>query len=276
MIFSFIPSGRRLLSKRWLYFGLIAISMILAIAFANFTTLSPVTAQQPTTTLTVSAGAGLKEVMEEVKQVYNQSQPNVSITYNFAASGVLQRQIEQGANIDVFISASTENMNALQRQGLLLGYTRKNLVKSRVVLIVPQNSTTISSFQDLIKPSVKKIAIGEPRSVPLGKYAEEVFRYFRILDKIQPKFVYTRSALQTLNLVETGNVDAGIIHDTNAKQSNLVKIVAIAPEKSHSPVVYPVAVLKNSKNISAAREFVKFLFSNQAKALFQKYGYQTL
>jgi molybdate transport system substrate-binding protein len=244
--------------------------MIVAIAFGQITI-----AQQPiTATLTVSAGAGLKPVLTEIQQVYKQIQPNVTINYNFASSGSLQRQIEQGAKTDVFISASVEYMNALEKQGFLLSGSRTNLLKNGIALIAPKNSTAISSFQDLTKSTVKRIAIGEPRSVPVGKSAEEIFRYFKITDQVKPKILYTRNGPQILNYVETGSVDAGITHDSNAKQSNQVRIVALAPEKSYSPLVYPVAILKDSKNLTAARSFVQFLFSNQAKALFENYGYQ--
>jgi molybdate transport system substrate-binding protein len=140
-------------------------------------------------------------------------------------------------------------------------------------LIVPKNSTGISSFLDLTSQNIKRIAIGEPRTVPLGKYAEEVLKYFGIRDQVQSKLVYARSALEIISYVESGNVDAGIVHDTNAKQSNQVRMVAIAPATSHTPVIYPIAILKNSRNLNAAKAFWQFLSSSQARAIFQKYGY---
>ena len=229
-------------------------------------------AQQPVT-LTVSSGAGLRNVMEAVQQTYTQITPNVTINYNFAASGVLRRQIEQGSPVDIALLASQEDMDGLQSQNLLLEGTRRNLLKSEVALIVPQNFTGISSFQDLTSQNIKRIAIGEPRSVPLGQYAEEVFKYFGIGDRVQSKLVYARSALEIMSYVESGNVDAGIVHDTNAKQSDRVRIVAIAPAASHKPVIYPIAILRNSRNTSAARAFIHFLSSDRAKAIFQQYGY---
>jgi molybdate transport system substrate-binding protein len=261
--------------RKLCYCGLIAITLTIAIAFSQITNLSPATAQQPETiTLTVSAGAGLKPVLEQIKQAYNQSQPNVNITYNFAASGTLARQIEQGAKIDVFISASTEHLTALKNKGFILVNSHRNLLKNSIALIVPKKSTAINSFQDLTKPSVKKIAVGEPRSVPVGKSAQEIFNYFGIFEQVKPKLVYTRNAPQILNYVENGMVDAGITHDSNAQQSNQVKIVVLPPEKAYTPLVYPVAILKDSKNISVANEFINFLFSNPAKELFKKFGYK--
>lgn len=232
-----------------------------------------ISAAQPPVTLTVSSGAGLRNVMEAVQQTYNQITPDVTINYNFAASGVLRQQIEQGANVDIALLASQTDMDALQSKNLLLAGTRRNLLKSEVALIVPKNSTGISNFQDLTSQNIKRIAIGEPRSVPLGQYAEEVFKYFGIRDRIQSKLVYARSALEIMSYVESGNVDAGIVHDTNAKQSDRVRMVAIAPAASHTPVIYPIAILKNSRNPSAARAFIQFLSSDRATTIFQQYGY---
>ncbi|NJR63355.1 MAG: molybdate ABC transporter substrate-binding protein [Cyanobacteria bacterium CRU_2_1] len=238
----------------------------------NLSTAFVEAAQQPVT-LTVSSGAGLRNVMEAVQQAYAQRTPNVKINYNFAASGVLRQQIEQGAPVDVALLASQEDMDALQSQNLLLEGTRRNLLKSEVVLIVPVHSTGVSSFQDLTGDRVKRIAIGEPRTVPLGQYAEEVFNYFGIHDQVQPKLIYARSALEIMSYVESGNVDAGIVHDANAKQSNQVQIVVTAPTASHTPVIYPIAILRSSRNASAARDFIQFLSSDQATGLFQQYSY---
>ncbi|WP_414553126.1 molybdate ABC transporter substrate-binding protein [Anabaena sp. CCY 0017] len=260
--------------RQFLHLALTVMTLLLITIIGGLTHISPSIAQRPQQiTLTVSAGAGLKPVLDEIQKLYKQKQPQHKINYNFAASGALTRQIEQGANIDIFISASSRNMDELQNQGMLLAETRRNLIKSRVALIAPVSSTGISRFQDLTKPIVKRIAIGEPRSVPLGVYAEEVFQHLGILEQLKPKLVYTRSALEILNFVAAGNVEVGIVHDTTARTSDKVKILAIAPEASHSPVVYPVAVLKNTKNPTAAKSFVEFLFSEQAKTLYTNYGY---
>jgi molybdate transport system substrate-binding protein len=248
------------------------ITFALALVFSL--SISLISAAQQPIKLTISSGAGLRNVMEAVQQAYAKQAPNVTINYNFAASGMLRRQIEQGAPVDIALLASQEDMDALQTQNLLLEGTRRNLLTSEVVLIVPKNSTGISTFLDLTSQNIKRIAIGEPRTVPLGKYAEEVFKYFGIRDQVQSKLVYARSALEIMSYVESGNVDAGIAHDTNARQSNQVRIVAIAPPASHTPAIYPIAVLKNSRNLNAARAFLQFLSSGQVKAIFQQYGYR--
>ena len=223
--------------------------------------------------LTISTATSLKDAMADIKQLYRQSKPDVTITYNFGASGALQQQIEQGAPVDVFISAAAKQMDALQQKGLLIDATRKNLLKNKVVLIAPKSATQISEFKDLTRVGVNKVALGEPQSVPVGKYAQEALTSLGIFDQVRPKVILAKDVRQVLAYVETGNVDAGIVYETDAKQSNSVKIVATAPEKSHSPVLYPVAVLKDSKNTAQAQEFVQFLSSDRAGDVFAKYGF---
>lgn len=227
----------------------------------------------PSTTLTISAAASLKDALEEIKPLYCQQKSNVTLTYNFGSSGALQQQIEQGAPADVFISAAKKQMDALQEKGLLLDGTRKDLLKNQVVLIAPKDAAAVTDFKDLTSDRIKKVALGEPKSVPAGKYAEEVLTSQNILNKIKAKTVYAKDVRQVLNYVESGNADAGIVYLSDAKSSDKVKVVATASEKSHSPVVYPIAVLKNSKNVDAAKEFVQFLSSDTAKSVFEKQGF---
>lgn len=223
--------------------------------------------------ITASAAISLKDVLEEIAQLYRAERPGTVIHFNLGASGSLQLQIEQGAPVDVFISAAPKQMDALESEGLLLAGTRKNLVENEVVLIVPKGKTGITSFQDLTRPEVKLIAIGEPHAVPAGKYAQEILTHFGIYDQLKPKFVEAQDVRQALTFVETGNADAGIVYRTDAMTSNRVVIVATAPEDSHSPVIYPVAVTRNSKNPSAAEDFVKFLLDARASGVFRKYGF---
>jgi molybdate transport system substrate-binding protein len=231
-----------------------------------------VTAQRNASVL-VSAAASLKEVMEELQSVYQKSNPNTRITYNFAASGALQQQIERGAPVDVFISAAQRQMDALAQKGLLVPGTRTNLANNRLVLIVPRNKTGITSFYNLTNANVRRIAIGEPRSVPAGQYAEQVLRNLKLWDQVKPKLVLANNVRQVLAAVESGNADAGLVYATDARISNQVKVVVAASEKYHSPIVYPIAVLKRSKNAAAAKQFVQFLSTNQAKAVLRKYGF---
>jgi len=188
----------------------------------------------------------------------------------------LQRQIEQGAPVDIFISASPKEMDSLESQGLLLPSTRKNLAKNSVVLIVPAGTSQISGFSDLVKSSVKSIAIGEPQTVPAGRYAQEVLMHLKLYDQLKPKVVLAKDVRQVLTYVETGNADAGIVYATDAKISKKVSLVATAPQDSHSPVLYPGAVLRNSANPAAAKTFLEFLAGDTARGIFEKFGFVTI
>ena len=235
---------------------------------------------QPTASiinLTVSAAASLRDAIAEIQPIYEQKNPNTSLTLNLASSGSLRQQIEQGAPVDLFISASPSHVNMLQEKDLIIDETRRDLLKNQMVLIVPtENTASVNTFQDLIKDTISKISIGEPKSVPAGKYGQEVLTSLGIYETLEPKIVFAKNVRQVLNYVATGNVDAGIVYRTDTNASDAVKIVANAPEKSHTPVVYPIAVIKDSKNIEATKQLEEFMFTPEAKAVFEKYGFITL
>jgi molybdate transport system substrate-binding protein len=235
--------------------------------------ISPVFAQS--SNLTISAAISLKDSLEAIKTLYQKKDPKTQITYNFGSSGSLQQQIEQGAPVDIFIAAANKQMDALETKKLLLTGSRRTLVTNQLVLITPKNEKTVNQFKDLTKPAVTKIAIGEPNSVPAGKYGEEVLKFYKILDQIKSKIIYGKDVRQILTYVETANVNAGLVYITDAKTSQKVRIAAIAPKKSHSPIVYPVAILKDSKNLNTAKAFNQFLKSNTSKTIFKKYGFGT-
>ncbi|MEA5550217.1 molybdate ABC transporter substrate-binding protein [Anabaena cylindrica UHCC 0172] len=246
-------------------------TLLLAIGLPTLTP-SAVVAQS-NTNLLVSAAASFKDVMEEIKPLYQQTQPNINISYNFGSSGALQQQIEQGAPADIFISAAKKQVDALEQKGLLLPGTRNIIAKNRLVLVVPKNVIGVSSFYNLRDAKVKKIAIGEPRSVPAGQYAQQVLEKLKIWQQIKPKLVFANNVRQVLAFVESSNADAGLVYATDAKISNQVKVVVAADEKYHSPIIYPLAVLKRSKNVDAAKKFAQFLSGDEARVVLKKYGF---
>lgn len=230
-----------------------------------------------TGTVNVSASATLTDAVKEINELYSQENPNVAVIANFSSAGTVQRQIENGAPVDIFISAASSFMDALQKEGLILDDTRKDLLTNKVVLVVPADSSLdITDFKDLARDNVKKVAIGDPKSVSAGMYAQQIFDRNSIADTIKQKLVLAGDVRQVLTYVESGNVDAGIVFATDAKSSSKVKIVANAPDDINARVVYPVAIIKAGKNIDAARDYESFLFSNQAKAIFEKYGFSVI
>ncbi|NJK76196.1 MAG: molybdate ABC transporter substrate-binding protein [Oscillatoriales cyanobacterium RU_3_3] len=240
----------------------------------GFKAIMPIPTSAQPTTLLIAAAASLQNALEEIDPIFEKANPGVAVNYNFAASGPLQRQIEQGAPVDVFISAASAQMEALQNQNLILTDTRRNLLTNNLVLIVPNNSALgLSNFRQLSNSNVKKISVGEPRSVPAGRYAEEVFGKLGILEQVRSKLVYGNSVRNVLGAVESGNADAGVVYVTDAKISDRVKQVATAPSNLHSPIVYPIAVIRASRKQQPARAYVQFLRSKQARDIFQKYGF---
>lgn len=223
--------------------------------------------------LTVSAAISLKDALEEIKPLYQKEKPQVKITYNFGSSGSLWQQIEQGAPVDLFICAASEQMKDLELKNQLLINSHKILVTNKLVLITPNNQNNINKFDDLTKREVTKIALGEAKSVPAGKYGEEILKYYQIFEQIKPKILYGKDVRQILTYVETENVNAGLVYITDAKTSEKVRIAMIAPQESHSKIVYPIAILKESKNQDEAKDFEDFLLSNKSKTIFKKYGF---
>lgn len=258
--------------RRILFFvsGILA-TLMLAIAIRAITP-APVNAQS--TTLLIAAAASLQDAIEELDPLFERANPRIMINYNFAASGSLQQQIEQGAPVDVFISAASRQMDALQEKNLIVANTRHNLLTNDLVLVVPSNSTLgLTSFRQLTNPNVRRISLGEPRSVPAGTYAEELFRNLGILEQLRPKFVLGNSVRNVLGTVESSNADAGVVYKTDARITNQVRQVATAPSNLHSPIVYPIAVIAASRNQQAARTYEQFLSSSQAQVVFRRYGF---
>jgi molybdate transport system substrate-binding protein len=256
-----------------LVFGILAMGTPFHEIHGANTKSSPVISPAPSDEITVSAAISLKDALDEISHLYSSEHPSAEVHFNLGGSGTLQRQIEQGAPVDIFISASPKEMDSLQSQALLLPDTRKDLAQNSVVLIVPAGSSSISGFQDLTKAAVKTVAVGEPQTVPAGKYAQEVLTHFGIFDQLKPKLVLAKDVRQVLTYVETGNADAGIVYATDAKISKRVTVVATASADSHSPVVYPAALIKRSKNPAGAKMFLEFLGGEKARAVFQKYGF---
>jgi molybdate transport system substrate-binding protein len=212
--------------------------------------------------------------MNELDALYVQQNPYVTITPSFGASGTLQTQIQQGADVDIFFSAGTSQMNALQNGSLIVNASRKNLLKNTVVLIVPNGSTLgLTNFTDLTGASVSKVAIGDPGSVPAGQYAQLAFDQLNITSQIQSKLILCINVRQVLTYVESDEVDAGVVYATDALTSSKVRVVAQAPAAVNAKIVYPVAIINGTKILEAATKYEAFLSSNQSKAIFEKYGF---
>jgi molybdate transport system substrate-binding protein len=226
----------------------------------------------------VSAAISLKNAFEEIGQQFEISNRDTKVLFNFGASGNLMRQIKGGAPVDVFASAALKDMEELDKENLVLTDTKINFAANGVVLIVPALSKVrVTSFEDLKRPDIKKIAVGNPKTVPAGRYAEETLQYYRISEVVKDKLILAENVRQVLDYVARGEVDAGVVYATDIGiRRQEIKVIMTAPEASHKPVLYPIAVIKGkgSMNEKAARKFIAFVLSGAGEKILKKYGFK--
>jgi molybdate transport system substrate-binding protein len=223
--------------------------------------------------LSVFAAASLTEALQEIGHRYQQQERGVQVSFNFAASSVLARQIQEGAPADVFFSADEAKMDGLEKRGLLSSGTRRSLLSNSLVIVVHKDSRMTLSAADLAAAKVGSIALAEPQTVPAGIYAKEYLEQHGLWSKVIDKVVPTENVRAALAAVESGNVDAGIVYKTDAAISKNVRVAYEVPPGQGPSISYPVAVLKESRQIDAAKRFVEFLASDAARATFRRYGF---
>src|ERR1700722_1709030 len=224
--------------------------------------------------ITVSASVSLRDALDEIGKKYEGIHPGAKVVFNYGGSGTLRNQIEQGAPVDVFFSASEKDMDALNAKGMIQPDTRRNIVANTLVLIVPADRDSgIHDFADLAAAQVKTIAVGEPTTVPAGMYAQQAFTALGITTAVQGKLVLAKDVRQALTFVATGNADAGVVYSTDARTTSKVRVVATARASSHDPIIYPVAVLKGARHPAEALALVGYFAADDAKAIFQKFGF---
>ena len=224
--------------------------------------------------LTILAAASLTDVCNEIKTEYEAAHPNVTLHFSYGASGALQTQIEEGAPADLFFSAATKQMKALDEEGLMDSDSIVKLLENKVVLIVPEGSDKdITSFEDVATDKVGMIGLGEPGSVPVGQYSEEIFTSLGIWDTVKTKANYGSDVRTVLSWVETGAVDCGLVYATDAYVCENIQIVCEAPAGSCKQVIYPVGIVKASEHADAAAEFLAYLQTDHAMQKFEGYGF---
>lgn len=224
--------------------------------------------------LTILAAASLTDVCNEIKTEYEAAHPNVTLNFSYGASGALQTQIEEGAPADLFFSAATKQMTALNDEGLMDSDSIVKLLENKVVLIVPEGrDKDITSFEDVATDKVGMIGLGEPGSVPVGQYSEEIFTSLGILDTVKTKANYGSDVRTVLSWVETGAVDCGVVYATDAYVGENIKIVCEAPAGSCKQVIYPVGIVKASEHADAAAEFLAYLQTDHTMQKFEAYGF---
>ena len=224
----------------------------------------------------LSVAISLKEVTEDLGRTFMAAHPGVTLRYNFGASGDLQKQIEAGAPVDVFLSAAQHQMDELEKQKLIIASTRRAFARNVLVVVKPADSSVdLSKVNDLLESRVVHIAVGNPKTVPAGQYAEESLRALGLWDRVQPKLVFAENVRQVLDYVARGEVEVGFVYATDAAtRAQGVKEAFRAPDDSYRPVVYPGAVVAASKQPALAQAFLDLLASPQGRAVLSRFGFQ--
>jgi molybdate transport system substrate-binding protein len=224
----------------------------------------------------VSAAASLTDVLQAIGGDY-EKETGDKVVFNFAASSVLERQIEAGAPADVFLSADEAKMDTLEEHGLIAIGTRKSLLSNALVIVLEKAGTVeVKDARDLAKPDVKKVALAEPSSVPAGVYAKAYLEKIGLWAAISGKVVPTENVRAALAAVESGNVEAGFVFKTDAAISKKVRIAYEVSAAEGPKISYPVAIVKDSEHAESARHFVEYLSGAKAKAEFEKFGFIVL
>ncbi|USG63684.1 molybdate ABC transporter substrate-binding protein [Brevibacillus ruminantium] len=272
------------LYKRTGFFTLLLASLLMAVVGCSPQAAQPPAAepapQQAQTPaseieLMVSAAASLTDALNEIKPLFEQQHQGVKLTYILGSSGKLATQIEQGAPSDLFLSASKKDMDTLEEKQLILKESRSDFTKNELVLVVGKDSPlSVSSFEELGSDSIKHLAVGQPDSVPAGRYAKEALEHLKLWEPVSAKLVFGSDVRQVLTFVESGNAEAGIVYGSDAATSEKVKVVATANADWHKPIVYPGAVIASSQHQDVAQAFLSFLLSDQGKEILQKYGFR--
>ena len=220
----------------------------------------------------VFAAASLTNALKEIATAHEKASGD-KVRFNFAASSTLAQQIVAGAPADVFFSADEAKMDLLVKQKLIVEETIKPLLGNTLVVVTALDGPVISKVEDLAVAKIRRISIGDPKAVPVGVYAKSYLEGIKLWDAVAPKVVPAENVRASLAVVESGNVDAGVVYKTDAAISKKVKVAWELPAAEGPNIVYPVALLKDSRKPDAARRFLTFLEGPEADEVFKRLGF---
>ena len=229
---------------------------------------------QDTVQLTVSAAMSLKNAFTEIGSIFEKKHAGSQVCFNFASSGDLQKQLAQGAPADVYASASRKYMDMLERNNRIVAGLRTDFAQNSIILIRPSSASGCpASFEDLAKAGT--IAIGNPASVPVGRYAVEALRHLGLYGILKDRIVFAEHVRQVLDYVARGEVDAGIVYASDAGiRPDRITVAAAAPSGSHTPIRYPIAVVAGTRHRDLAAAFVSFVAASpEAGAVLRRNGF---
>lgn len=220
----------------------------------------------------VFAAASLTNALKEIAAAHEKASGD-KVRFNFAASSTLAQQIVAGAPADVFFSADEAKMNLLVKQKLMVEETIKPMLGNTLVVVTALDGPVISKAEDLASASIRRISIGDPKAVPVGVYAKSYLEGLKLWEAVAPKVVPAENVRASLAVVKSGNVDAGVVYKTDAAISKKVKVAWEVPAAEGPKIVYPVALLKDSRKPDAARRFLTFLEGPEADEVFKRLGF---
>jgi molybdate transport system substrate-binding protein len=224
--------------------------------------------------LIVSAAASLTNAFSEIGKKFENANQGTKVIFNFAASGALLQQIDKGAPVDVFASADRKTMDQAAEKHLIAPNTRQDFVSNELVLVLPRGTKApVKTLHDLTGKQIGKVSLGNPASVPAGRYAQEVLTNEGLWEDLKPKFIFGESVRQVLDYVSRDEVDAGFVFATDAAVAKDRVEVALEATK-HEPITYPIAVVASTKNMDLAGRFVEFVLSAQGREILSKYGFK--
>jgi len=248
-----------------------AVLLAILVLAALFSTCPRAEAQE----VTLSVAISMKDVAEDLGRAFMAARPGVRLRYNFGSSGELQKQIEAGAPVDLFVSAAPRQMDELQAKNLIVAASRRVFARNALTVIKPSDSKIdITKPADLLDARVTKIVVGNPKTVPAGQYAEESLKALALWDRLQPKLVFAENVRQALDYVARGEVDAGFVYITDAAtRGRQVTEAFRPPEDTYRPVLYPAAVVAGSRHASVAQAYLDLLTSRDGQVVLGRFGF---
>jgi molybdate transport system substrate-binding protein len=250
-------------------FVLMLILLVMSIWLAR-----PLYAEHPQT-LTIAAANSLKEALRAILPLFEKEQDNVEVRIVWGPSQTLRDQIQQGAPVDVFLPSSLEEIDQLEKKGLTLQGTKRVYAETALVLITQAAvPARVSSLRDLPGSDVRRVAIGDPKTSSVGKFAAQVLKNTGLDRELKSRYVYGEHSGAVLNLVATGEAEVGLVYRTDASGNKKVQIIAEAAPETHTPIVYGLATVWASKNPSLARKFGEFMLLPKIQNILKSYGFK--
>lgn len=254
---------RSILSRSVLFLGVLGITGWTA----------PAVQAQPDT-LTIAAANSVKDTLRKALPIFEAQHPEITIRVVYGPSQTLRKQIEEGAPVDVFLPSLVEEIEQLEKKGLVIQGTKRVYAGTSLVLITGNIlPAPVSSIQDLHRVQVRRLAIGDPKTSSVGKVAVQFLEFSKLEPQLKPQYVYGEHSRAVLDLVAKGEAEIGVVYRTDAAAEKNVRILDVAPADSHTPIRYGVAAVWTARNISGAGDFIEFLLSPQVQTQLKEYGF---